>query len=113
MVAGRAVYGLGSETLYALRATYTVLWFFDQEISLAMGLATSIPYAFSYFAGLLYPMWADKYSAGSDLGIARANYSGLLFCIGSLVAGIILACVERQRAISERIKKLVLYTKEP
>ena len=29
MIAGRAIFGIGSETLFALKATYTVLWFHD------------------------------------------------------------------------------------
>ena len=55
MVIGRCIFGLGSETMYALKATYTVLWFHDQEISLAMGLNSAFPFMFSFLAGIMYP----------------------------------------------------------
>lgn len=29
MVLGRVIFGIGSETMYALKATYTCLWFYD------------------------------------------------------------------------------------
>lgn len=66
-----------------------------------MGLNSSIPYAFSYLAGILYPRWAEENDGDGSMGIGAANYNGLVFCLASFVAGILLICLERHRKSSD------------
>ena len=39
MLVGRFIFGIGSETLWVVQALYVSNWFFDQELSLAMGIS--------------------------------------------------------------------------
>ena len=94
MIVGRAIFGIGSETLFALKATYTVLWFHDQEISLAMGLNSSIPFAFSFLAGELFPRWAINNKDDESMGIGTANLNGLAICLVSTIFGLSLIWLE-------------------
>lgn len=93
MVIGRAIFGLGAETTYVLKATYTALWFHDQEISLAMGLNSAIPFMFSYLSGFAYPAIAEA-NNNENLGVGQANMVGLMLCLGSLCFSICLVILD-------------------
>lgn len=72
-----------------------------------MGLNSSIPYCFSYLAGILYPRWAEENNDDGNMGIGAANYNGLVFCLGSLVAGVLLIFLERHRKSLDVSEKAV------
>ena len=55
MIVGRVIFGIGSEVVYALKSTFTSLWFHDQEISTAMGANSCLAYLLNYFAGFWVP----------------------------------------------------------
>lgn len=52
---GRLIFGMGSETLFVVQAVYVNDWFKNQEISLAMGFASSFPNLLSFFSGIVVP----------------------------------------------------------
>ena len=59
-----------------LKQVYTSLWFYDQEISLAMGFNNIIPFFFSFLGGIAIPLVASNEN-GQDLGI------GIAFSLGA------------------------------
>ena len=57
LLLGRMVQGLGGETLYIVQIVFVSNWFFDQEISLAMGVC-QIGMFVSFLGGYVVPMMA-------------------------------------------------------
>lgn len=55
LIFGRALYGIGGETMYVIRQCYIAKWFYDQEFSLAQGISMSPPYVLSSLAGIVVP----------------------------------------------------------
>jgi len=82
LLAGRIIFGIGTESLYIVNMLNTTEWFFDQEFSLAMGLSSSIPTLFASLAGLLVPYTFHLYG----LGFAMSMGAGL--CVISTFASV-------------------------
>ena len=95
MVVGRGIFGMGSETMFVLKATYTALWFHDQEISFAMGVNSSIPYFFSFISGYTYPAIAAS-DDGPSMGVGIANAVGCTMCMVSFLLGTVLVLIDSQ-----------------
>ena len=87
---GRAIYGIGSETTSATQSAFVSQWFYDQELSLAMGLSMSVPYVVSFIGG------SQNYANYKSGGIGYAFALDTLFCVISLMAGIILFFLDRK-----------------
>lgn len=62
-----------------------------------MGLNSSVPYAFSFLSGILFPKWALENENDESMGIGKACYYGLIFCFGSLITGIALMRLDHAR----------------
>ncbi len=56
---GRLIFGAGSETLYIVTTIFINSYFFDQEISLAVGLGCSVSYTVDFFAGNIIARMAE------------------------------------------------------
>ena len=92
---GRAIFGIGSETLYVLKQVYTSLWFYDQEISLAMGFNNIIPFFFSFLGGIAIPLVASNEN-GQDLGIGIAFSLGAYICAATLIFAVLLLILDKK-----------------
>jgi MFS family permease len=55
LVLGRLIFGMGSETLFVVQAVYCNNWFKNMEISLAMGVSSSVPNFISFMSGFVVP----------------------------------------------------------
>lgn len=68
MLFGRFLFGAGSETLWVLQAVYINKWFYDLELSLAMGVCSLMPNVFSVLAGFLIPRLYKADGLGLAIG---------------------------------------------
>ena len=89
MLLGRAIYGMGSETTSGTQSTFVSQWFFDVEQSLAMGLSMSVPYVVSFWGG------SQNYANYKSGGIGYAFALDTVFCVFSLITGIVLFFLDR------------------
>ena len=88
MVLGRLVFGMGGETLFVVQAVYAVDWFKNMEISLAMGIVSSIPNFVSFLSGLIIPWVYIQYDMFSALGL------GAFLCFCSFILGLCLVLLD-------------------
>lgn len=86
---GRAIHGLGSESLQMVQAVYVAGWFKDQEISFAVGVS-QITMLVSFLGGWLIPIIARDYSIGHAFGI------GALACTVSFIMSLILIWLDNK-----------------
>ena len=78
LVFGRGIHGLGGESQQMVQAVYVASWFYDQEISLAMGIC-QLMLLVSFLGGWLIPRIAMAY------GIGNAFAAGAFSCIFSMI----------------------------
>ena len=89
MIVGRALFGIGLETLCVIQSTYATRWFVDQEISLAIGLSLALPNVFSSLSGIIMPR---VFESTKDLGYVLSL--GLYSTVLSFIAGVALVILD-------------------
>lgn len=87
---GRVVFGIGAETLWVIQAAYISNWFFDQEISLAMGLSGALPNFFSVLSGFTVPAIYEKDGFGAAFGV------GALLCLLSFILSVLMIAIDKK-----------------
>ena len=80
ILAGRLLFGFGAETLWVVQAVYLSKWFFDQEMSFAIGINYAVPNIFSTIAGSTVPRVYGHKGFGYALGIG-ATFTIVSFCM--------------------------------
>ena len=84
MLIGRALFGIGAESMYVGQSTMVSEWFINFELSFAISLISCIPLFGSLLNGYITPRVyehkADTLPAGDDKGLAfgAANLIGFL-----------------------------------
>lgn len=68
ILTGRLMFGFGAETLWVVQAVYLSKWFFDQEMSFAIGINYAVPNIFSTIAGSTVPRIYGNTGFGYALG---------------------------------------------
>ena len=76
MVLGRVIFGIGCEMLYILQTLYITDWFFDQELSLAIGISTSISCIFCFLSGIISGVIGGD-AGGEEHGIRNVFLFGV------------------------------------
>ena len=71
---------IGAETLWVVQAVYLSKWFFDQEMSFAIGINYAVPNIFSTIAGSTVPRVYGHKGFGYALGIG-ATFTIVSFCM--------------------------------
>ena len=70
VLGGRVLFGIGCETLWCVQAAFVGKWFFDQEMSFAIGFGYAIPNLCSFGAGWWVPGIAadpnDEYATAKN-----------------------------------------------
>ena len=106
MLVGRVLFGVGCETLWCVQAAFVGKWFFDQEMSFAIGFGYAVPNLCSFGAGWWVPGIAadpeDEWATREN-GIGYALGTSALVCLYSWVAAIFLIMLDRNvNQIDER-----------
>ena len=71
MIAGRAIFGIGGETIYSIQACICAKWFANMELTFAMGVSQSFPCMICFFGGYLVP-YIYNVGGKEDGGLAKA-----------------------------------------
>jgi MFS family permease len=95
-IVGRAVFGLGGESLSVAQSTLLAQWFEGKEMATAMGVNLSVSRLGSVANSLGNSHIARK------VGVANALYIGFLMCCFSLVMTVLLILVDRYAAAQHR-----------
>jgi len=82
MLLGRAVFGIGSESMYVGQASIVSDWFMNYEMPLAMAMTSCIPLCGSFIGGSIIPR--VYYHNAEDLDVSQQF--GNSFLIGLLVS---------------------------
>ncbi|XP_028418530.1 major facilitator superfamily domain-containing protein 1-like, partial [Dendronephthya gigantea] len=105
MESGRFIFGLGGENLAVAQNTYSVSWFKGKELNLVFGLQLSISRVGSTVnlnvMRPIYNMFSERFGIG-HVTLGWTLFVGVLFCLLSLLAALILAFFDRR---AERILK--------
>lgn len=88
-LAGRAIFGLGGESLAVAQTTLMALWFKGKEVALAMGLNLSVARLGSVINDNVSPALASKYSTEA------AVWFGVFVCAFSLLCAVGLVLIEK------------------
>lgn len=110
ILGGRIIFGMGCETLWCVQAAFVGKWFFDQEISFAIGFGYAIPNLCAFGAGWWVPgIAADPNdptgyaTRDNGKGIGYAMGTSALVCSYSWLAGILLIILDKKiNQIDER-----------
>ena len=116
LLVGRAVFGIGAESMYVGQSAMVSEWFINFELPLAIAITACIPLFGSQLNGYITPRVyvyrADKIGKG-DHGSAfgAANLIGFLMQIASLAMVIFIVLID---AATEKTDKMLLkqYKKE-
>ena len=98
MLLGRAIYGAGSETLYCCQMVIVTRWFYDKELSFALGVSIGLPNVIA-FAGGFY-----NYRAYKLYGMGNAFMIDAFACALSLAAGVMLIKLD-QKVFDQKLDK--------
>jgi MFS family permease len=117
MLIGRALFGIGAESMYVGQSTMVSEWFINFELSFAISLISCIPLFGSLLNGYVTPRVyehkAASLPAGDNNGLAfgAANLIGFLMQIASLAMVIFIVLID---AATEKTDKMLLrqYKKE-
>ena len=90
MLAGRVIFGCGAETLWVVQAVYVSKWFFDQELSFAMGASGCLPNLFSSLSGVSVPWFYENYGLGTALSV------GGWICLFSFILSMLMIVLDKK-----------------
>jgi len=90
MLAGRALYGIGCESLGVGISSLISKWFKGKEINFALGLLLSLSRFAAVISGVITPGLYSKYSLGFAL------LTGFFVCVMSFISTILIAFVEKK-----------------
>jgi MFS family permease len=90
LILGRALYGVGCESMFVTQAVFTTAWFQDSEISLAMGISASFPMLVSFSSGIIYPRIYKHHD------LETAFFLGSVVCIFSLIVSMVLVVLDKR-----------------
>lgn len=96
ILAGRLMFGFGAETLWVVQAVYLSKWFFDQEMSFAIGINYAVPNIFSTIAGSTVPRIYAKKGFGMALG------TGAFLTIVSFCLAVCLVILDKKMVAHDR-----------
>eukprot|EP01118_Nematostelium_gracile_P014379 TRINITY_DN5585_c0_g1_i1.p1 TRINITY_DN5585_c0_g1~~TRINITY_DN5585_c0_g1_i1.p1 ORF type:complete len:463 (+),score=112.64 TRINITY_DN5585_c0_g1_i1:40-1389(+) len=105
-VLGRAVFGLGGESLSVTQSTYTAKWFKGKELALAFGICLSFSRVGSSINFNTMPYLTEK------LGIRTAIWIGVFMCLISLAVALSLAFLDWRATKYRKDNNLDLEEKE-
>lgn len=101
-VLGRVIFGLGGESLSVAQSTYVAKWFKGKEFALAFGITLSTSRIGSSVNLNLSPIIGRYFD-----GIVGATWVGVILCLVSVTAGLVLAFYD---SMGERVLR---YLKDP
>ncbi|KNE73343.1 hypothetical protein AMAG_17495 [Allomyces macrogynus ATCC 38327] len=87
MLVGRIFFGIGGESVGVAQASITTAWFRNKELAFALGINLCVARLGSVVNAFLTPRLAV------DFGVPMSVWAGFLFCMMSLIAGILLVFV--------------------
>jgi len=101
VLVGRVIFGLGGESLSVVSSSLVSSWFAGAELALALGVNLSFSRLGSVTNDLASPWAAAKF------GLPAAYGLGLLLCLMSLTAALLLACLDSSNdtSNSSEVKK--------
>lgn len=94
---GRALFGIGCESMYVGQSVVLSKWFINFEISFAMALSATIPLVASYLGGALFP---KIYEDTDDFGYTMMI--GFYTCAFSLLCVVLLAILDNATDKNDR-----------
>jgi MFS family permease len=97
---GRALFGIGAESMYVGQSVVLSKWFLHYELSFAMSISATIPLIASFVGGAAAP---NMYAADHDFG--KVFGLGFWVCFASLIVVILLAVLDNK---TEKHDKKVL-----
>jgi MFS family permease len=68
MLVGRAIFGIGCESMYVGQAAIVSEWFINYEMPLAMAMTSCIPLCGSFIGGAVIPKVYSRNLGEQDIG---------------------------------------------
>mmetsp|Transcript_46972 Transcript_46972/g.152674 ORF Transcript_46972/g.152674 Transcript_46972/m.152674 type:complete len:588 (-) Transcript_46972:212-1975(-) len=101
MLVGRAIFGLGGESLSVAQSAFITSWFHDKELALSLGLSLSVARLGSVVNNLMSPRLASAFGS-----VHAALWAGAAFLALSLLCALALRCIDGRcsRAIRARFR---------
>ena len=101
MLVGRAIFGLGGESLSVAQSAFITSWFQDKELALSLGLSLSVARLGSVVNNLMSPRLASAFGS-----VHAALWAGAAVLALSLLCALALRCIDGRcsRAIRARFR---------
>lgn len=106
MVAGRAIFGIGCESMYVGQSAIITEWFINHELGFAIAMISCVPLLGSFVNGAVSP-----YIYEETLSFGKTFMVGFYLCLLSFFIVVVMACIDYtasehdQKALEEFKKK--------
>jgi len=102
MLLGRAIFGLGGESLSVAQSAFVTRWFQSKELALALGLTLSV----ARFGSVLNNAASPWIAAEDPAGVPAALWAGAAVCVLSMLCSVGLGAIDAHytRRIAERFR---------